>query len=286
MSFSITEAFVNQYNANILLQTQQMQSRLAGACTLTSGIIGEATDVERVASTEALSPTGRHADGPLVSSEHTRRWMYPDMKEWGEMIDKDDEKEMLISPASTYIRNGIAALERAKDKIVYDAIRGTAATGHAGATGVVLPVGQKIAAGAAGLTLDKILQTKEKFDTAEIPEEGRKFVASSQQIRNMLNEQKITSADYVGIKALVSGQVDSFLGFQFIRYERQAKVATSRFCVAFHPRSVAFGMWQDNVSTTSIIPLKRNGLYVYMWNKVGAVRLEEEGVVEIECTES
>ena len=277
---------VDTYDANILLLSQQFESRLAGQCTLKSGIIGEVTDVERLASTEAVDPSGRHSDGPLVSTDHTRRWMYPITKEWGEMVDKDDEKMMLISPASSYARVGMAALQRVKDKIVYDALRGSAASGHGGATPVVLPTASKIAVGGTGLTLDKILLTKEKMDTAEIPEEGRVFVASSQQIRNMLNEQKITSADYVGVKALVEGHVNTFMGFNFIRYERQAKVTNDRFCVAFHPRSIVYGVWHDIVSTINTIPMKRNGIYVFMDVKVGAVRVEEAGVVEIACLES
>jgi hypothetical protein len=86
-----TIEFVNQYNDNVLLLSQQFKSRLAEHVTLKSGIVGEAAAVERLAQTEALVSTTRHEDTPFVDITHDRRWLFATVRKWGTLIDKEDE---------------------------------------------------------------------------------------------------------------------------------------------------------------------------------------------------
>lgn len=286
MSFTIDQAFVNQYNDNILLLSQQFQSRLAQHVTLKAGIVGEAATVERLAPTEARIVTSRHEDSPLISTTHSRRWLTASTRDWGELIDKEDEVRMLISPSSSYVRDGIAALERAKDAVIAAAATGSSKSGKDGSSSVALPSAQKIAVGGTGLTLAKIVETAEKMNNAEIPPEGRVFVHGARQLSNLLNDSTITSALYNEVRLLMSGQVRDFMGFTWVRYERLPKVSTSRFCFAFHPQYLTLGLFQDNQSRITERADKRFSMYVYMWNVLGAVRTQEEGVVEVECLES
>jgi hypothetical protein len=177
--------------------------------------------------------------------------------------------------------------------VIYAAIRGTARTG----TGTqVLPAAQKIAEGGTGLTLAKLLTTKELLDAAEIEDEGidmsgqgmtsgRVIACSSKQLTNLYGTTEIKNIDYNSVKALAEGQIDTFLGFKFIRSERLAKTSTTRFAVAWCRSAVALGIGKDIVTSIDTLPTKNYSVQVYARMSIGAVRLEDEGVVEIGCFE-
>lgn len=286
MSFTVDQAFSDQFDSNIQLLSQQFESRLAMATTMKRGLIGEMSSFELLDKTEAQDRPSRHADSPLVGTAHTKRWVVGKTKEWGELLDKDDEKAMLVSPGSSYARTGAAALNRAKDTSIITALRGTAKTGRDGTGTQALPAAQKIAVASAGLTLSKITEASEKLNAAEFPETDRFWIHGSQQLTNLLNDSTITSQDFNAVRLLMQGSIDTFMGFKWIRSERLVKVSNDRFNLAFHRSAAGFGMWQDNSSRLQERADKSFSLYVYLWNKVGAVRVEDKGVVEISCLES
>ena len=296
MSFQITEAFVNQYSANFYELGQQIQSRFSPCVTMMPGIVGQSKAVERVGRAEAYDITTRHADTKYVEVPHSRRWIDLADKGWAELVDELDEIRLLADPKSKYPKLAVQALNRAKDDIIYAAIRGTARTG----TGTqVLPSGQKIAEGGTGLTLAKLLATKEILDAAEVAQTGEdgeqmtgqmqnavRFIAcSSKQLTNLYGTTEIKSVDYNSVKALSQGAIDTFLGFKFIRSERLAKSGTTRFAVAWAKPCVALGMGKDVVTSIDRMPSKNQAVQVYARMSLGSVRIEDEGVVEIGCFE-
>ena len=156
MSFSVTEAFVQQYSDNVMLLSQQRGSVVSGAVRVKSGVVGKRTSFERIGATSMQARTSRHADTPLISTPHTRRWANLADYDWADLIDNLDEVKMLISPESPYAQNAAWAAGRTKDDVILDAIRGTAVTGEEAGGTQALPSGQKVAAASAGLTLAKI----------------------------------------------------------------------------------------------------------------------------------
>lgn len=297
MSFQITEAFVNQYNANFYELGQQLSSRFRPYVMEEAGINGQSKSVERVGKAEAYDITSRHADTKYVEVPHSRRWIDLQDKGWAELVDELDKIRLLADPTSVYPRLGVQALNRAMDDIIYAASRGSART-NSGTT--ALPSGQKIAEGGTGLTLAKLLTTKELLDSAEVAngdaEAGmeatgqamisdRVIVCSAKQLTNLYGTTEIKSIDYNNVKALANGAVDTFLGFKFIRSERLAKSGTTRFAMAWCKPCVAVGIGQDVVSSLDKMPSKNLAVQVYARMAIGAVRIEDEGVVEIGCFE-
>ena len=69
------------------------------------------------------------------------------------------------------------------------------------------------------LDLTTLLDMRTAFDNDELMDMGQMPVCVGHiyQIRNLLNEQKIQNADYNTIRALVQGEVNSFMGFEFIK---------------------------------------------------------------------
>jgi len=200
MSVQITTAFVEQYKSNVFHLAQQKGSRLRDAVR-TETVTGKSHFFERIGSVAAAKRTSRHADPPRMDTPHSRRKVTMDDYDWADLIDQEDKVRMLISPQSEYAMAGAWAMGRAMDDAIIEAATGNAYGGVSGGTTVALPAGQKIAVGGAGLTLEKLIEAKEILDGNDVdPDEPRYMIATSKQMSNLLNLQKVTSADYASVK--------------------------------------------------------------------------------------
>jgi hypothetical protein len=286
MSFQVTEAMVQQFGTNYRILSQQKKSRFEGFAQIESGIVGTSKSVERIGKIDAYDITSRHADTKYGEIPHSRRWIDLADKGQAELVDELDKIKMLADPTSPYVGVILAALNRAKDDAILAAARGIARTGTGS---IALPAGQKIAEGGTGLTLAKLLTAKEMLDASEVDEEGegavRVISVSAKQLTNLLGTTEIKSVDYNNVKALVQGQVDTFLGFKFVRTERLAKSGTTRYVTAWSKGCVALGIGKDIVTSIDTLPTKNYSVQVYGRMSIGAARLEDEGVVEIGCFE-
>ena len=291
MSFTVTENMVQQFGSNYRILGQQKQSRLLPFCQHEGNINGTSKSVERLGKADAYDLTSRHADTQYVQVPHSRRWLDLADKAWAELVDEMDKIRLLADPTSPYVGLAVAALNRAKDDAIIAAARGNS---RSNSSNIALPGTQKIAVSATGLTLTKLLSAKEMLDAAEVDVEldpdgqgspQRVMVVSSKQLTNLLGTTEIKSVDYNNVKALAQGQVDTFLGFKFIRSERLPKVGNDRFCLAWSRGCVAFGTGMDIVSSIDPLPGKNYSVQVYARESIGAVRVEDEGVVEIACQE-
>ena len=121
--------------------------------------------------------------------------------------------------------------------------------------------------------------------TGQGPTPSRVIACSSKQLTNLYGTTEIKNIDYNSVKALAEGQINTFLGFRFIRSERLAKSGTTRYAVAWCKPAVALGIGKDIVTSIDTLPTKNYSVQVYARMSIGAVRLEDEGVVEIGCFE-
>ena len=287
MSVQITTAFIEQYKSNVFHLAQQKGSRLRDAVR-TETVVGKSHFFERIGSTAALKRTSRHSDTPRVDTPHSRRKVSMDDYDWADLIDQEDKVRMLISPQSEYAQAGAWAMGRAMDDAIIDAASGNAFGGVAGGSTVALPSGQKIVHGSAGLSVTKLIEAKELLDAADIdPEEERYLVCTSKQLSDLLAITQITSADFNSVKALVQGEIDTFMGFNFIRTERlDTNSSSNRLVLAFAQSGIGLAVGSDIQTRISERADKNYATQVFLSMTIGATRIEDEKVVEIECTES
>lgn len=287
MSFEITTAFVKQYSANVQLLSQQRGSRLRGAVRDESQT-GEHGFYDQIGATTARKRTERHGDTPLISTPHSRRRVTLVDYDWADLIDDLDKVKMLIDPQSPYARNASFAMGRAMDDALIDAFTATAYTGVDGGTSTTFPSAQQIDISGT-LTLAKLLEAKELLDAAEV-DEGipRFFMCSANVLTDLLDITELTSADYVTVKALVQGEIDTFLGFKFIRSERlpldrgtTGGGSGDRSCFAWAQDGVLLAVGQNPIGKIDQRPDKNYSTQVYYSMAIGATRMEEVKVVEI-----
>ena len=287
MSSQITTAFVQQYSANIQMLSQQMGSLLRDKVRLES-VVGKNAFFDQVGSVTAVVKTSRHSDTPQIDTPHARRRVSLADYEFADLIDQQDKVRLLIDPTSSYAQAAAMAMGRAMDDVIITAALGTSFTGETGSTSTTLPSAQKIAeAGTDGLTIAKLRTAKEKFDLASVdPSIQRYMIVSPRQITDLLGTTSVTSSDFNTVKALVQGEVDSFMGFKFITSNRLSIESSKRKCIAFASDGIALGVGKDVSARIDERADKSYATQVYYCMSIGATRMEEEKVVEVKCHEA
>ncbi len=207
---------------------------------------------------------------------------------WADFTDNEDKIRTLIDPTSAYAINAINAFGRSVDDAIIAAASGTAYTGKKGATAVALPASQKIAEGNVGLTVAKLIAAKGLFWTNDIDEDVALHIAvSSKQLQDLLGTTSVTSSDYNSVKALVKGEVNNFMGFEFHRTQRLAVDANDiRTCLAWAQDGILLGVGADIHTKISERSDKNYLVQVWCGMSIGGTRMEEKKVVEIGCDET
>ena len=286
MSTQITTAFVNQFSANVQMLSQQMGSLLRNAVDVES-VNGEKAFFDQVGSAAAVKKTSRHADTPLIDTPHSRRMVTMSDFQYADLIDDQDRVRLLIDPTSTYGRAAAAAMGRAMDDEIIAAALGTALTGKDGSTSTALPSGQKIAVASAGLTIAKLVSAKEILDAASVdPSIPRHIVVSPKQISDLLNNTTVTSSDFNTVKALAQGEINTFVGFNFIVSNRLTTDGSGdRQVIAFASDGIKVAMGKEPTAKIEERADKSYATQIYYCQTMGATRMEEAKVVEIACSE-
>lgn len=284
MPETIDQYFVNQYQNTIRMLCQQADSRLEGTTIPPVKQEGEYLYWERLGTTEAIELNTRHGDTPNIEQDHSRRRSSAQPYVWATLLDRQDVGRMLVDPKGPYQMAAKNAMNRRKDRMILSALGGNSYSGKTGSTAVALPSAQKVAHGSVGMTIAKLLSAKQLLDEAEA-EEDRYFVCPSESIIDLLGTTEITSADYNSIRALVAGQIDSFLGFKFIRteliYLENSSSATTWYNYAYCKGAIGYGNIEDITVRLTERADKNYSWQPYVSMDMGASRIEECQVVEI-----
>ena len=287
MSSQITTAFVQQYSSNVSMLSQQKGSLLRKAVEVES-VVGKNSFFDQVGSATAQKRVSRHADTPQMDTPHARRRVSLVDYEYADLIDNQDKIRTLIDPTSSYALAAAYALGRAQDDEIITAVAGTAYSGETGSTSVALPVGQKITeSGTDGLTIAKLRSAKEIMDSGNVdPSIPRWIVVGPKQITNLLGTTEVTSSDFNSVKALANGEVNSFLGFNFIVSNRLDLASSKRLCLAWAQDGMKMALGQDIMTKIDERSDKGYATQVYVCQSIGATSLEEEKIVTIQAHEA
>jgi hypothetical protein len=286
MSTQVTTAFVQQYSANVQMLSQQMGSRLRDAVRV-ENMTGKNAFFDQVGKATAQKRTTRHADTPQIDTPHARRRVSLVDYEYADLIDDQDKVRMLIDPTSAYAQAAAAAMGRAMDDEIIASALGTAYTGETGSTATTLPAGQQIANGGADMSLAKLREAKKILDLADVdPSIPRYIACGPDQIEALLADTNVTSSDFNTVKALVQGEVNQFMGFNFIVTNRLAKAGNIRSCFAWAEDGLALAVGRDVMARIDERSDKGYATQVYYCMSIGSTRMEEEKVVQIDCDEA
>ena len=303
----------NQYAANVSHLSQQKGSRLANLVRNES-FRGKAEFFDRLGSATAqLKSSTRGTATPDLNIVHSRRMLTAEIYEWATLCDRMDKLENIHSPENEYAKSAMMALGRSMDDVIIAAALGTAATGETGGTAVGNTKEDTVASVAstaiAYLNVAALKNAKYIMDKNEV-EGQRHIVCRAIDIQNLLGETSVTSADYNTVRALVQGEIDTFLGFKFHRSERLPVAAAGynsdafkfntttglydasgtaiadsyssyKLGFAFVGDGLIFGKQEGMKSHIEPRADKSYDMQVYVSMNFGAVRMEEAKVVPL-----
>jgi len=308
MSNEVTVAFVKQFNANTIHLSQQRASRLVPN-TRNETQASKAQFFERIGLVTATKRVSRHQDTVQIDTPHSRRQVTLSDFDHSDLVDEADKIRLLIDPASEYAKSFEMAFGRAMDDVLIEAASGDAFGGEEGTIAVPLGDAQKLVSltgTALGfLNVQALRRIGTKFDTAEVDEADPRFCAyNAIQRESLLGQTEVTSSDFNVVKALVQGDIDTFVGLKFIRIQRLLLQASA---LLFDDVTGQVGGNQnvDSINATKVLAWSKMGLLfsrgkdmmtriterndkshstqVFTNMTIGATRMEEPKVIEIHC---
>lgn len=305
-----------QYAANVYHLSQQKDSRLAPVVRREMLEKGKASYFDRLGLATAQVKSGRNSDTPNLNIAHSRRMVSSQMYEWATLVDSKDKLQNIHDPENEYAKAARSAMGRAMDDVIITAALGNAYTGEAGGTTTTLGTGQKVvsvaSSAASNLNVQALRKAKYILDANQVdPSIPRFVVVNASGLENLLTQTETTSSDYNTVRALVMGELDTFLGFKFIMSERCSSnlassqaftfstttglyagggtavstISTAKSLFAFAADGILLGIGKDISGRIDERADKSYDMQVYSSMDLGAVRMEEEKVVEIICSQ-
>jgi len=174
------------------------------------------------------------------------------------------------------------AIARRMDQVCLDALD---------ASGTTATVDNDIGGTDSNLNIEKLRETKNLLDTNNVPMEGRNLLLHANSLQALLGETEVTSADFNTVRALVTGEINTFMGFRFITFGDRDEGglpvdgSSDRTLYAFHRDAVGLGIGMNQTSRVDYIAEKTSFLVASMFS-AGAVAIDDEGIVKITCRES
>jgi hypothetical protein len=147
-----------------------------------------------------------------------------------------------------------------------------------------------IANGGTNLTVEKLREAQFFMDEENVPADQRWFLMGASQKRSLLRSTEITSSDFNTVKALVNGEINSFLGFQFITIGTRGtgglpKAGDIRTNFAWQFDAVGLVFSLDPVTNVEWSVERQSWVSVSRL-KAGASAILNPGIVKIDCDET
>ena len=311
MSNQVPVAMVNQFKMNVFHLAQQKGSVLRNEVRNETQN-AEAAFYDYVGVVEARERVGRHSKVEYTDTPHGRRMVTTKDYYHADLVDNVDKLRMIQNPESEYTKAFKMAMGRKIDDVVITGMLGTAYSGKKGETSVDLGDAQKVAAfdgtALSGLNVKTLRMIKKTFNKNELADEPICMIISAEQLDDMLGQTEITSSDYAAIKALVNGEVNSFMGIRFKLIERlpvnsaieKYSVTTGatdsggaslaaeggRYCIAFQKSGIILAVAKDVVGRVDELADMHYSNQVYFSMSMGATRLEEVKLLRVAVTEA
>lgn len=272
MSINLSAVAVTEFDSMVKHAYANM-GLLKNAVTLRNNVVGDTYKFRRMGKGLA-NQKASSADVVAMGVGHEFKtatlanWNAPEFTDIFDAQDVNfDEKQELASTIA-------GALGRRCDQLVIDAMDAST------------PLTTAVPAGGTNLTIAKVNSAQVELRDQGVPNTDLFAVIEAGGLGGLLADEKATSSDYQAVKALVSGEINSLVGFQFIILETRtegglteaANVVDSWF---FQRPSVGLAIGIDMKTEINYVPEKTSWLTNGML-KAGSVVRDEGGLVKVQ----
>jgi hypothetical protein len=266
------------YSQNIMQLAQQKYSKLMNTVYMKENVRGKTFFQDQIGAWAMEIKGSRNTQTPNNDPTLARRRGTMIDYHDNRLLDRGDELKTISDPRSAYTIAAAQSLGRKIDEVIITTAINSADSGETGST--VVTQGNIILGTAASMTLARVVAVKAQLDAQDVDMEDRYFVITPAALDNLLNTTAATSSDYNSVKALVRGEIDTWMGFKWIMSTRIAAVSSSTLIgVAYQKYGLCLAMAaQPLVRTDERADLSYSWQVYYELN-IGCVRLEESRVV-------
>ena len=286
MSKFLSNAAVQEFDSEVKHEYQGTKT-LRECVTVRTGVVGDAYKFTRMGKGLA-NQKATQADVTPMDITHGRQTA--NLENWNapEYTDIFDQAEVNFDEKSELATTIAKAIGRREDQLIIDAMEAVtyAATNDSNPdTGRVFDI-----SGTRNFDLASIRSAKGHLDDIEADSDDRFIVVRAQALQKLLEDTTVTSSDFNSVKALVNGELDTFLGFKFKVIGTRTEgglpgVAADREAYAWHKSAIGLAIGMDMHTTIDWVAQKTSWLANGMF-KAGAVAREAQGIVKIQYNET
>lgn len=257
----------------------QGSGKLKNRVELRTGVVGSTYDFRLMGKGQGHQRTGSSSLVTPMDVTHSLKRATLSDHEHPEYTDIFDQATVNFDEKSKLATTIGKAMGRTMDQLVIDTL-------IAGTYNTTATAGQgfQIAAGGTGFTTAKLRALRAYYDDLEV-EENVNILVSGTGMDRLLANTETTSADFHTVKALVNGELNSFMGFDFIKIgARRAEgglAGSGLDAYAFTKESVGLAVGIDEEYSVDWIPERTSWLCNGML-KAGSVIIDPEGTAFIE----
>ena len=279
MSKTLSSVASKQFDTEVK-QAYQGVGKLKMAVTLRTGVTGDTYNFRAIGQGLAKERTAPSSDVTPMNVDHSLIPVVLKNIEAPEYTDIFDQAEVNFSEVQELAQVITAALGRKEDQYIIDAL-------EAGATKTVATT---VGGADTDLNVDKLRAAAKLLNDDEVPAEDRYAVVSTSGLSSLLGETEATSSDYNSVKALVQGDIDTFMGFKFITIGTRVegglpKAAAIRDSYFFHKSAIGYAEGISLTTNVDWIPTKQSWLSMGKF-KGNAVARDANGIVVVKTTEA
>jgi hypothetical protein len=280
MAVGISTAFVTLFDTEVK-QAYQADAVLRNTVRLRTGVtatthkfpkIGSGVAQIRVPQTDVTPLNVTYSQATVTLSDYIAA-EYSDI--FSQSHVNFDERQELVQVVAK-------AIGRRSDQMIIDALA---------ASSTSLTVATSIGGAGTNLNMAKLREAARLLNTANVPAEDRYMLIHASQLSSLLSETAVTSSDFNSVKALVQGDITSFMGFNFITIGDRTEggltgggSGQTRKVYAYHKMAVGMAESMAIRSEINYIPEKTSYLVSSMFS-AGAIAIDAGGCVDITCTE-
>lgn len=272
MSLKIDQVFQDAYDAEVKRAYGQV-GMLQGTVYTKTGVVGKSVYFRK----KGKGLASRHVPvANRVSMNVDFNQVQCNLQDWEafDFVDKMSMKKINFTEVKELAEVAGDALGLRKDQIIIDAI-------NAGYDSTNMKFGTTNTA----LTVATLISATTALDDNGVPSDERYFIHSAKQKADLLGTTQVTSADYNSVKALVNGEINTFLGLKFIciakRDEGGLPVSGNDVTgFIYHKRAVGFALGQEVQTEMSWIA-ERGAWIVGGDFSAGAVVIDDKGIAGV-----
>jgi hypothetical protein len=282
MTVSLTNVAIQQFEDQFIIEYQGRRTLEEGV-QVRRGVIGDAYKWPRIGPAVMELRGAPQSIIPASDVTHTQVTTSFEDRILNTPTDIFQQAQVNASERQALAFDHAMAVGRRTDQIIINALAASGTT-------------NTIVNGGTNMSVAKLRQASFLLNEDNVDPMNRFIAMHPSQLKALLAETETTSSDFNTVKALVSGEIDSFMGFKFFLIAERTegglpKTGDIRTAFAWQQRAMgmAFAGFEGGQANPSVTvdwdPLRQSWLTISKL-RAGASALQPVGIVDIDCDET